>query len=123
MRADVVVDAENIGLLVCEAQRIEPVDALFVTDETHQATLQRQLADTEQLIARAMADFQQRHGTAMPDDNVWLAQRRAEQAALTQLLSIMDTRPGRAIQGGGCGVSSGPVPITLDTRRPRRGQR
>ncbi len=70
--------------------------SVFVTDETHKATLQRQLADTEQLIARTTTDFQQRHGTPMPDDNVWLAQRRAEQAALTQLLSIMDIRPGRA---------------------------
>jgi integrase len=95
--------------------------SVFVTDETHQATLQRQLNDTEQLIARTTAEFQQRHGTAMPEGNVWLAQRRAEQAALTQLLSIMDTRPGRAIQGGGCSAApAGPVPVTLDTTRARR---
>jgi len=98
--------------------------SVFVTDETHKTTLQRQLADTEQLIARTTTDFQQRHGTPMPDDNVWLAQRRAEQAALTQLLSIMDTRSGRAIQGGGCGATApGPVPLTLDTSRARRGRR
>src|SRR5579859_582844 len=97
--------------------------SVFVTDETHQATLQRQLADTNRLIARTAADFQQRHGTAMPDDNIWLAQRRAEQAALTQLLSIMDTRPGRAIQGGGCGAPPRPVPIKIDSPRQSRGQR
>jgi integrase len=97
--------------------------SVFVTDETHQPTLQRQLADTEQLIARTTADFQRRHGTPMPDDNVWLAQRSAERAALTQLLSIMETRPGRAVQGGGCGATSGPVPLTLDTSRTRRGRR
>lgn len=98
--------------------------SVFVTDETHQATLQRQLDDTEQLIARATADFQQRHGVPMPDDNVWLAQRRTEQAALTQLLSIMDARPGRAIQGGGCGpAASRPVPLTLDTSRASRSRR
>jgi hypothetical protein len=100
--------------------------SVFVTDETHQATLQRQLDDTEQLIARTTADFQQRHGTPMPDDNVWLAQRRAERAALTQLLSIMDTRTGRSIQGGGCGAASpapGPVPLTLETGRARKSRR
>jgi integrase len=100
--------------------------SVFVTDATHQATLQRQLDDTEQLIARATAEFQQRHGSAMPDDNVWLAQRRAEQAALTQLLSIVDRQPGRAIRGGGCGAASprpGPVPLTLDTGRARRTRR
>jgi integrase len=98
--------------------------SVFVTDETHHATLQRQLADTEQLIARATADFQQRHGKPMPDDNVWLIQRRAEHAALTQLLSIMDANPGRAVQGGGCvPAPSGPVPLTLDTSRARRGRR
>lgn len=98
--------------------------SMFVTDETHKATLQRQLADTEQLIARTTTDFHQRHGTAMPDDNVWLAQRRAEQAALTQLLSIIDNQPGRAVQGGGCGATApGPVPLTLDTTRARRSLR
>jgi integrase len=95
--------------------------SVFVTDETHQATLQRQLDDTKQLISKTTADFQHRHGTAMPDDNVWLAQRRTEQAALSQLLSIMDTRPGRAIQGGGCRTAPpGPVPVTIDTTRVRR---
>jgi len=98
--------------------------SVFVTDATHRGTLQRQLDDTEQLITRATADFQQRHGTAMPDDNVWLAQRRAEHAALTQLLSIMDTRSGHAIQGGGCGAtSSQPVALTIDTSRARTGRR
>ena len=67
--------------------------SVFVTDATHQATLRRQLADTEQLIARATADFQQRHGQPMPDDNVWLAQRRAEQAALTRATVHHGRRP------------------------------
>jgi Phage integrase family len=94
--------------------------SVFVTDATHQATLQRQLADTEQLIARTTADFQQRHGRPMPEDNVWLAQRRAEHAALTQLLAVMDANPGRAVQGAGCGATTtGPVPLTLDTTRAR----
>jgi hypothetical protein len=83
-----------------------------------------QVADTEQLIERATADFQQRHGNPMPDGNVWLAQRRAEHAALTHLLSIMDANPGRAVQSGGCGArTTGPLALTLDTSRTRRGRR
>ena len=92
--------------------------SMFVTDATHQSTLERQLADTGQLIAKTMAEFQQRHGQPMPDDNVWLAQRRAEHAALTQLLTTMDANPGRAVQGGGS--APGPVPLTLGTSRTRR---
>jgi hypothetical protein len=93
----------------------------FATDETHRSTLERQLAETEQLIARTTAAFEQRHGQPMPDDNVWLAQRRAEHTALTQLLSTMDASPGRAVQGAGCGADpTGPVPLTLDTSRARR---
>lgn len=90
--------------------------SVFVTDAGHQATLQRQLDHTEQLIARATDEFHQRHGIPMPEDNVWLAHRRAEQAALNQLLATMDASPGRAVQGGGCGAASPePLPATLDT--------
>lgn len=94
--------------------------SVFVTDTTHQDTLQRQLAETEQLIARSTADFQQRHGRPMPEDNVWLTQRRAEHDALTQLLATMGKNPGHAVQGAGCGATpTGPVPLTLDTTRRR----
>jgi integrase len=104
--------------------------SMFVTDATHHATLQRQLAETEQLIARTTAAFEQRHNRPMPDDNVWLAQRRAEHAALTRLLAAMGDAPGCAVQGAGCGVqgagcgatATGPVPLTLDTTRLRRTQ-
>ncbi len=94
--------------------------SVFVTDATHRSTLERQLADTDQLIARTTAAFKQRHGQPVPDDNVWLAQRRAEHAALTQLLSTMDANSGRAVQGAGCGAGpAGPIPLTLDTSRVR----
>ena len=65
-----------------------------------------------------------RHGRPMPADNVWLAQRNAEHAALTRLLATMTDNPGRAVQGAGCGTApsapAGPVPITLDPTRHRR---
>jgi hypothetical protein len=98
--------------------------SVFVTDATHDSVLARQLKDTDELIARTTAAFDQRHGRAMPEDNVWLAQRRAEQAALTRLLATMADHPGRAVQGGGCGgapaAPAGAVPITLDLARHRR---
>ncbi len=67
--------------------------SVFVTDATHRTALERQLAETEQLIARTTAAFEQRHGRPMPDDNVWLAQRRAEHAALTRLLATHGRQP------------------------------
>jgi hypothetical protein len=95
--------------------------SVFVTDESHQSALARQLDETTQLIARTTAAFQDRHGRPMPEDNVWLAQRRAEQAALSQLLSRIEDQPGRSGQGGGCGAAPrGPVPLSLDLTRHRR---
>ena len=95
--------------------------SVFVTDESHKTALARQLDETDQLITRSTAAFQDRHGRPMPEDNVWLGQRRAEQAALTRLLSLIDDRPGRAVQGGGCGAPpGGPVPLNLDLTRHRR---
>ena len=98
--------------------------SVFVTDQTHHTALQRQLAETGELIARSTSAFAQRHGRPMPADNVWLAQRNAEHAALTRLLATMTDNPGRAVQGAGCGTApsapAGPVPITLDPTRHRR---
>jgi hypothetical protein len=68
--------------------------------------------------ARTTAAFQQRHGRPMPDDNVWIAQRRAEQQALARLINTMKSAPGRAVQGTGCGAAAaGPVPLDLDLTR------
>ncbi|MGH3858574.1 tyrosine-type recombinase/integrase [Actinokineospora sp.] len=97
--------------------------SVFATDESHHPALQRQLTETEELIARNSAAFEQRHGRSMPEDNVWLAQRRAEHAALTRLLAAMQDNPGRAVQGAGCGTApAGPVPLTLDLTRHQRTQ-
>ena len=95
--------------------------SVFATDETHRPALERQLAETGELINRATAAFQERHGRPMPDDNVWLAQRNAEHQALTRLLTTMRSAPGRAVQGAGCGAApAGPVPLALDLTRHRR---
>jgi len=98
--------------------------AVFVTDQSHQQALQRQLADTKALTDRAREDFQQRHGRPMPGDNVWLAQRQAEHDALARVLAAMDNAPERAVQGAGCPSAppAGPVPVTIDTRQLREEQ-
>jgi hypothetical protein len=97
--------------------------SVFVTDETHQPSLLRQLSETQELIARSTTAFQERHARPMPENNPWLAQRRAEHAALTLLLATMQDKPGRAIQGGGCAaVIAAQVPLALDPTRHRRTQ-
>ena len=60
----------------------------------------------------------------MPEDNVWLAQRQAEHAALTRVLAAMQAAPGRAVQGAGCSSAApaGPVPVTIDTTVYRKDQ-
>lgn len=99
--------------------------AVFATDETHQPELARQLDDTTELIERSTTAFEQRHGRPMPADNVWLSQRRAEQAALTGLLATMGEGSATSC-GAGCGPSNdapaGPAPLTLDPPPSRRAQ-
>ncbi|WP_238845602.1 tyrosine-type recombinase/integrase [Nocardia terpenica] len=88
--------------------------SVFATDTTHATALQRQLDDTTALIDRATTEFETRHGRAMPADNVWLAQRRAEQQALARLLEALPAEAGHAVQGAGCrDTAAGPVPLTL----------
>ncbi|MFE3905703.1 hypothetical protein ACFXPY_36880 [Streptomyces sp. NPDC059153] len=95
--------------------------SVFVTDASHQPALERQLAETQALIDRAAITFQERHGRPMPEDNVWLLQRQAENQALTRLLDTIRAKPGRAVQGAGCGTTlTGPVPVALDLDHHRR---
>jgi integrase len=95
--------------------------SVFVTDQTHQQALERQLADTAALIERVTAEFRQQHGRPMPEDNVWLAQRQAERDALTRVLAAMQAAPSRAVQGAGCGTApAGPVPVTIDSTIRRK---
>lgn len=97
--------------------------SVFVTDATHRQVLQRQLRDTAELIDRTTTEFQQRHGHPMPDDNVWLTQRRAEHAALTRLIDALDTAPCDAAHGAtpDCRKpATGPIPLALDLTHHRR---
>lgn len=95
--------------------------AVFVTDATHRSALQRQLNETAALIERSTTAFAERHGRPMPEDNVWLLQRRAEHSALIRLLDATREQPERAIAGAGCPTGpAGPVPLTFDLTRHRR---
>ncbi len=95
--------------------------SVFVTDQSHRSVLARQLSETSELIDRTTTAFQERHGLPMPEDNVWLAARRAEHAALARLLEATTDANGPAVQGGGCGTAAaGPVPLTIDLTRHRR---
>jgi hypothetical protein len=93
---------------------------VFVTDDSHLAVLQRQLAQTTALIERTTAQFLGRHGRPMPDGNVWLVQREAERDALARLLAAMQASPGRAVQGAGS--PSSPVPVSIDLTRHQEQQ-
>jgi len=104
----------------CEKGNACRTCGVFVTDDSHLATLQRQLAETTALIEQTTAQFQRRHGRPMPADNVWLLQREAERAALVKLLAAMQASPGRAVQGAGS--PSSPVPVSLDLTRHRKPQ-
>jgi integrase len=98
--------------------------SVFVTDASHRAVLERQLADTRTLIDTTTSAFADRHGRSMPEDNVWLAQRRAETQALARVLAAIEARPGRAPQGAGCpSAPTGPVPVAIDAHRHREATR
>ncbi|WP_190344840.1 tyrosine-type recombinase/integrase [Streptomyces venezuelae] len=62
----------------------------FVTDASHRAELQHQLAQTEGLISRRQAQFTARHGEPMGEDNIWLAGRLAESRALAKVLVALN---------------------------------
>ncbi len=55
------------------------------------------------LIDRRSQTFLNRYGTPMPEDNVWLAERSAEQSALDRVLKVLDsqTTSGDAVRGAG----------------------
>jgi integrase len=78
----------------------------FVTDATYADELERQLGKNEALIESRKAAFLARHGSPMPEDNVWLKGRREECGALRKILSAVeraDGRRGSAVRGAGAG--------------------
>ena len=83
----------------------------FVTDITHRDELRDQCDRTVKLIDRRKQTFLTRYGTAMPEDDVWLAERSAEQSALERILVVLDspaTHDGEAVRGAGVPTTETP---------------
>lgn len=57
-----------------------------MTDATFTDALQRQLAETDELINRRQAAHTQRFGESMSHDNIWLQGRTEEVKALNAIL-------------------------------------
>ena len=94
---------------------------VFTTDESHLETLRRMLAETGALVTREQQRFLDRHGYAMPEENVWLRERRRETESLTNLTAKIEAAPGQAIEGGGTRAAGSANSVPLPT--PRRGRR
>lgn len=62
----------------------------FATDVSHRPELSRQLEASERLVASRQAAFTERYGEPMPENNVWLAGRRAETSALRRVIVALD---------------------------------
>lgn len=93
----------------------------FVTDETFRPSLQHQLTETGQLIARRQAEHRHRYGHPMTSDNIWLAGRQAETAALQKILITLDqvrTADGTVVPIRGAGAAQRPLtsPAGEDTQ-------
>jgi len=94
----------------------------FATDRAYYDAHVAQLQAIDELIEQRRGEFLAKHGAPMSEDNIWLAGRRQEQAALRTIMATLDAQAAddaRAIRGAGVGAK-GEQPITLDLDRHRR---
>ncbi|WP_125569388.1 tyrosine-type recombinase/integrase [Nocardioides baekrokdamisoli] len=87
--------------------------SMWTTDASHRPELEKQLAATVQLVAARQEGFLGKFGVPMPDDNIWLATRRREEASLRQVLTTLDEIQRRgdssgAVRGAGADLQSDP---------------
>lgn len=75
----------------------------FATDRTYLPEHQQQRDLLAQLIDTRKQAFQQKTGREMTDDNVWLAERRKEQQALTKIIAVVSDPhvDDQAVRGAG----------------------
>jgi integrase len=76
----------------------------FATDATHLDEHEHQLDLLADLIAHRQRAFRDRTGREMPEDNIWLAERRKEQRALRAIVDALDDLrlgDGAAVRGAG----------------------
>ncbi len=94
----------------------------FATDRAYYDAHTNHLHAIDELIEQRQAEFLARHGAPMSEDNVWLAGRRQERAALQAVLASLEAQSAddeRAIRGAGAGAKL-EQPVTLDLDRHRR---
>lgn len=72
----------------------------FATDATHLPDLQAQHRQTLELIEIRQGAFEKRHGTRMPDNNVWLSQRNLELRSLEAICDALDDNAGPVTGAG-----------------------
>jgi len=93
----------------------------FVTDETFRPSLEHQLAETGQLVARRQAEHQHRYGHPMTGDNVWLTGRQHETEALEKILITLDqvrTADGTVVPIRGAGAAQRPAAGPAEEETP-----
>ena len=75
----------------------------FATDRTHLDEHQRQLSGLLQIVDARREQFQRKTGREMPEDNVWLRERRKERRALESIIAALDAaaQTDQAVRGAG----------------------
>jgi hypothetical protein len=75
----------------------------FATDRTHLDEHQRQLSGLLQIVDARREQFQQKTGREMPEDNIWLRERRRERSALESIIAALDAtaQTDQAVRGAG----------------------
>lgn len=93
----------------------------FATDRTHLPEIQRQLAETEQLIEHRKAQHAARYGESMSDNNIWLEQRLGEVRSMRLEIAALHAQPHdtTVVRGAGvcgrAGYQPAQTPVTIDT--------
>lgn len=93
----------------------------FATDVTYLDEHTTQRDRIAALVQVRQEQFEQRHGTPMPDKNPWLAERLRELASLDAIITRLeqdDARTGTSVKGAG--ASGKTTPLTLTTNPARR---
>ncbi|MGW4048574.1 AlbA family DNA-binding domain-containing protein [Streptomyces sp. NPDC004721] len=65
----------------------------FATDRTFLSDIQRQLAETQALVATRQARHAERYGEPMSEANVWLEQRNAEIRSMQREITALEAQP------------------------------
>lgn len=73
----------------------------FATDHTHLDEHRDQHRRTLRLVEIRQGAFASRHGQTMPEENIWLRERRRELTSLTAIISSLETAGSSPVHGAG----------------------